>query len=171
MTVVDVHNHAAPAALLALLRGQPGYGAAGGDPLRTDPAAKLTQLRRERDRRRAGVDPADPARVRPGAGRRRGGGPGRQRRPAGLRRRCAGPAALDGASGSSARVVFLTGPNTVLLPTLIFQQWETGQQLGPVAALNILSVVVSAGALLLGRLLLLRTGRRRRVPTPAAAVG
>jgi ABC-type Fe3+ transport system permease subunit len=67
--------------------------------------------------------------------------------------------------------VFLTGPNTVLLPTLIFQQWETGQQLGPVGALNILSVVVSAGALLLGRLLLLRTGRRRRVPTPAAAVG
>jgi iron(III) transport system permease protein len=68
-------------------------------------------------------------------------------------------------------VVFLTGPNTVLLPTLIFQQWETGQQLGPVAALNILSVVVSAGALLLGRLLLLRVGRRRRIPTPPAAVG
>jgi aminocarboxymuconate-semialdehyde decarboxylase len=44
MTVVDVHNHAAPRALLDLLRGRPGYGAAGADPLRTDPAAKLAQL-------------------------------------------------------------------------------------------------------------------------------
>ena len=35
MTVVDVHNHAAPPGLLDLLRGRPGYGAAGADPLRT----------------------------------------------------------------------------------------------------------------------------------------
>lgn len=44
MTIVDVHNHAAPQALLDLLRAQPGYGAAGADPLRSDPAAKLAQL-------------------------------------------------------------------------------------------------------------------------------
>ena len=57
-------------------------------------------------------------------------------------------------------VVFLTGPNTVLMPTLIFEQWNTGQQLGPVAALNILSVIVSAGALLIGQALV-RLGTRR----------
>ena len=44
MTVVDVHNHAGPPGVLDLLRGRPGYGAAGADPLRTDPAAKLAQL-------------------------------------------------------------------------------------------------------------------------------
>jgi aminocarboxymuconate-semialdehyde decarboxylase len=44
MTVVDVHNHAAPTALLDLLRGLPGYGSAAADPIRTDPAAKLEQL-------------------------------------------------------------------------------------------------------------------------------
>jgi aminocarboxymuconate-semialdehyde decarboxylase len=44
MTVVDVHNHAAPSALLDLLRGLPGYGSASADPIRTDPAAKLEQL-------------------------------------------------------------------------------------------------------------------------------
>jgi iron(III) transport system permease protein len=59
-------------------------------------------------------------------------------------------------------VVFLTGPNTLLLPTVIFEQWNTGQQLGPVAALNILSVVLSAGSLLLAQLLL-RASRRRVV--------
>jgi iron(III) transport system permease protein len=65
-------------------------------------------------------------------------------------------------------VIFLTGTNTVLFPTVIFDQWETGQQTGTVAALNILSVVVSGGALIIGQALL-RLGSRRR-PAPPLTV-
>jgi iron(III) transport system permease protein len=59
-------------------------------------------------------------------------------------------------------ILLLIGPNTIMLPTRIFEHWETGD-FGTVAALNMLSLAISA--LFIGvAMLFLRSQRRRGTP-------
>jgi iron(III) transport system permease protein len=68
-------------------------------------------------------------------------------------------------------ITLLTGPNIQLLPNVIFNQWDTGQNIGLIAALNLLSIGVTGGALLLGMLIsrALRFRGTRRLGVIAAA--
>lgn len=56
-------------------------------------------------------------------------------------------------------VVLLVGPNTVLLPALIFSRWDSGQ-IGVVATLNLLSLLIS-GAFIGSSMLFLRSRGKR----------
>jgi iron(III) transport system permease protein len=59
-------------------------------------------------------------------------------------------------------IILLVGPNTLMLPTLIFEHWETGD-FGTVAALNMFSLVIS-GLFIGAAMLFLRSQRRRGTP-------
>jgi iron(III) transport system permease protein len=59
-------------------------------------------------------------------------------------------------------IILLIGPNTIMLPTLIFEHWETGD-FGTVAALNMLSLIISATFIGV-TMLFLRSQRRRGTP-------
>ena len=60
-------------------------------------------------------------------------------------------------------IVLLVPPNMTLLPTLIFVQWEQGQNFGLVAALNVTSFLMSSGLLAVGAVVVWFGARWRRV--------
>src|SRR5262249_39818973 len=56
-------------------------------------------------------------------------------------------------------IILLIGPGTLMLPTLIFEHWETGD-FGTPAALDMLSLLIS-GAFIGATMLFLRSQKRR----------